>query len=293
MGMEALHLFLLSLKVTAFVFAMMVVADLLNVKTAGTMRRLLWGRRPRQYLLAALLGVSPGCFGAFLATYLYAHGFLSFGAMVAAMVATSGDESFVMFQAFPGKALLLHLLLFAVGVGAGWATDRIAPLLMIRRGKACPLAEPCEACLAPPASEHQRGKKWGLLHFLSEHIWGHIVKEHLWRVFLWTFLALLFVRLAIEEGPLGDFVRGHLGWTLVPVAALVGLIPESGPHMIFVFLYRDGLIPFSVLLTSSVVQDGHGMLPLLALCPKDAILVKAFNLVVGLVVGGASLLVGL
>ena len=48
------------------------------------------------------------------------------------------------------------------------------------------------------------------------------------------------------------------------VACLVGLIPESGPHLIFLTLYAEGTIPLSIFLASSIVQDGHGMLPMLA-----------------------------
>jgi hypothetical protein len=46
-----------------------------------------------------------------------------------------------------------------------------------------------------------------------------------------------------------------------------------------------GIIPFSVLLTSSFIQDGHGMLPLLSYSVKDSILIKLFNLVFGVAVG--------
>ena len=52
-------------------------------------------------MLGAFLGVIPGCLGAFAAVSLYSHRNLSFGALVAAMIATSGDEAFVMFSMFP------------------------------------------------------------------------------------------------------------------------------------------------------------------------------------------------
>ena len=52
------------------------------------------------------------------------------------------------------------------------------------------------------------------------------------------------------------------------LGALIGMIPGSGPHLIFVMLFAEGLIPFSVLFTSSVVQDGHGMLPMLSYSVK-------------------------
>jgi hypothetical protein len=73
-------------------------------------------------------------------------------------------------------------------------------------------------------------------------------------------------------------------WVLV-IAALVAVIPESGPHLVFVAMFADGLVPFSVLLASSIVQDGHGMLPLLSYTLKDTVLIKIFNLVLGLGLG--------
>jgi len=68
-------------------------------------------------------------------------------------------------------------------------------------------------------------------------------------------------------------------------AVLIGLIPESGPHMIFVTLFFEGTIPFSTLLASSIVQDGHGALPLFAESKKSFVYAKLINLLVGLIVG--------
>jgi len=73
-------------------------------------------------------------------------------------------------------------------------------------------------------------------------------------------------------------------WVLL-LAALMGIVPESGPHLIFVMMYAKGLIPFSVLLTSSFVQDGHGMLPLLSYSIKDSILIKVLNFAFGIGIG--------
>jgi hypothetical protein len=80
-------------------------------------------------------------------------------------------------------------------------------------------------------------------------------------------------------------------WVLV-IAALIGIIPESGPHLIFVMMYAKGIVPFSVLLTTSFVQDGHGMLPLFSYSLKDSVLIKVFNLVFGLLVGGVLFAMG-
>ena len=79
----------------------------------------------------------------------------------------------------------------------------------------------------------------------------------------------------------------------IAYCALLGIVPESGPHLIFVMLYAQGLIPFSVLFTTSFVQDGHGMLPLLSYSLKDSLLIKAFNVVFGLGIGGILFSLGL
>jgi hypothetical protein len=70
------------------------------------------------------------------------------------------------------------------------------------------------------------------------------------------------------------------------------LIPESGPHLIFVLLFAKGSIPFSILLASSIVQDGHGMLPVLAHSRKAFVIIKLINLAIGLILGAVALLLG-
>ena len=76
------------------------------------------------------------------------------------------------------------------------------------------------------------------------------------------------------------------------VAVLIGMIPESGPHIIFVSLFAGGVIPFSILIANSIVQDGHGSIPLLAESGKSFIIAKLINVAVGLVVGYSLLLSG-
>ena len=104
--------------------------------------------------------------------------------------------------------------------------------------------------------------------------------------------ALLIVNWGLSSWNLDVFIRENLVWMLV-FGALIGIIPESGPHLIFVMMYAEGLIPFSVLFTASFVQDGHGMLPLLSYSIRDSILIKVFNIVFGLFAGGALFIIGL
>ena len=103
-----------ALMITGFVLVMMLVIEYLNVMTQGVWQHKLQGHRWRQYALAALLGATPGCMGAFAVVALYSHRTVSLGAVVAAMIATSGDEAFVMLAMVPQvmaieDRVLLHL----------------------------------------------------------------------------------------------------------------------------------------------------------------------------------------
>ena len=117
-------------------------------------------------------------------------------------------------------------------------------------------------------------------------------RESLFRVFLWTFGALFFVHWGLTFWNLDAFVRQHMMWVLL-IGALIGMVPGSWPHLIFVIMYSQGLVPFSVLFTTSLIQGGHGMLPLLSYSIKDSILIKVFNLAFGIAVGEVLFALGL
>jgi len=331
-----------SLMITGFVFSMMLLVEYLNVLSGGAFKNRLSRGGGWNYLGAGLLGTAPGCLGSFTNVTLYVHGLISLGALAGAMIATSGDESFVMLAMFPGKALLLFAILLVYGIMIGVLVDKI-----FRKKTFSKVA--CDTGLAVhlEVSEKFAGKEWlrphlsdslqreslciglGLFllsvifgalgpskwdwvrwsliivtvcalwivstvpdHFLEEHLFNHVVREHLPRIFLWILGVLVFLAVLQKLNvPLEAWVRAHPAWALL-VAALVGIIPESGPHLIFVTLFAQGALPFSVLVTSSAVQDGHGMLPLLAESRAEFLKVKGINLVAGLVLGYAMMAFG-
>jgi hypothetical protein len=128
-------------------------------------------------------------------------------------------------------------------------------------------------------------------HFLKEHIWKHIIGKHFLKIFLWTFFTLFALSLLNSYFQLDSLISDNLYLVLL-IAVLVGIIPESGPHFVFVLLFANGSIPLSILLASSIVQDGHGSLPLLAESRKSFLIIKLINVAVGLIVGVAGLLAG-
>jgi hypothetical protein len=269
-----------SLQVSLLVAVMMIVVDLINVFTKQKLDSFFRNAgKFRQYILASLIGTVPGCIGGFTNVSLYVHGLISFGALAGSMIAVSGDEAFVMLAMFPKQAVILFAVLFVIGVFGGLIID-----VFVKRFK----IHTCENC--KEMITHPQGNNFK--HYIKDHLYVHIIKKHLWKTALWTFGALAVVEFGLKYLHLENFTSQYKIVFLF-VGALVGLIPESGPHLIFVTLFAQGLIPFSVLLTSSIVQDGHGMLPMLSYSLKDSIRLKTFNFVIGLTIGLLFYTIGL
>jgi len=332
---EAGNLIKQSIMITGFVFVMMLVIEYINVQTKGLWQTRFLGNDWKQYFLAAMLGVIPGCLGAFTAVSLYSHRLISFGAIVTAMIATSGDEAFVMLAMFPQKALLLMAVIFGISIIAGYAADRIPykdKFLSRFSESNFPLhdEEQCKcfqkdkflsniikpsyyrvalsililSLIVAIATGVLAGKaeiwlKITLLlailfslfivisvpeHFLKEHLWDHIVKIHIPRIFIWTFGTLLAIHLLMYFIDIQSWFTDNMLIMLL-IAIFIGIIPESGPHLVFVTLYAGGMVPFSILLASSISQDGHGSLPLLAESKKGFLTVKSVNMVFALLAG--------
>lgn len=129
-------------------------------------------------------------------------------------------------------------------------------------------------------------------HFLEAHFWSHIIKKHFIKVFAWTTIVLVIVMVLNQFIHIEDFLQAYT-YELLLLAILIGIIPESGPHIIFLSLYISGAIPLSILLANSIVQDGHGALPLIAESKKTFFQVKFINMIVAAIVGFVGLQFGL
>ena len=330
-----------TLTITSFVTVMMVLVEYANVLSVDRLRSALCGSRWAQYVVAAALGATPGCLGAFVVVALFIHRSVRLGAVVACMIATSGDEAFVMLAAFPRTALLLTLALFLIGVLAGILTDVFSDSASPDRGCAdmvvhdsapsCRCFDPATILFELRQPSAARGTlvvgtvlfllavlsgtvgpaEWNWIrvtflgvglfslfvvatvpeHFIAEHLWRHIVVQHAPRIFLWTFASMTLIAVLDASINAEAFLRNN-PWLALVGAAGLGLVPESGPHLLVVMLYAAGSVPVSALIASSIVQDGHGMLPLLAHSWRDFIKVKAINLVAGILVGGALMMAG-
>lgn len=349
-----------SLLITGLVMVMMLFIEYINLQSAGKYFERLRSSEPRQVLLASILGLIPGCMGGFAAVSLYTHRMISFGALTAMMICSSGDMAFIMLALIPKQALILFGILFIIGIVCGLLIDKL------NRNKT---AEPlCPQDFEIHEDEHERQPSifrlesyknslrpskeriftflilmvftsaivFGLLghehgegiaghdhhghfnilseqwlniifgivalisilftltakeHFIKEHIWGHVIRRHCLKIFLWTFGALAVIQLGTHYMDLEPWIKSNT-FTLILLASLIGMIPDSGPHMIFLSLYAAGMTPVSVLLASCISQDGHASLPLLANSKRSFIGAKLLNAVIAILFGCVAMLMG-
>ena len=388
--------------ITGLVMVMMLLIEYININSHGSAFEKLKSSSLKQVLTGSLLGLIPGCIGGFAAVSLYTHRMLSFGALVAMMIVSTGDEAFIMLTLIPKTTLILFAALLCIGIIAGLVVDRfskkeIAPFETDKHFK---LHDHCCGSHSSNANTHHHhncecdhdsdsqndsnggifGKSiaanfkrvsrtrilimggillfviaivFGILghshgthgeeihnhgsqheysntighnadhhihehdghahfdifserwlnllfavislitlfltakaneHFIKEHLWNHVIKKHLLKIFLWTLGALVTIHVGMQYMDVNNWMNENV-YLIILLAAIIGLIPESGPHMIFIAFFANGMIPFSVLLTSSIVQDGHTTLPLLAESKMSFVKAKFINLVIGISIG--------
>ena len=370
-----------SILITGLVIVMMMMIESLNIESKGLFFKGLKKTKIGQVVIAALLGSVPGCMGGFATVSLYTHRMFSFGALVAMMIASSGDEAFVMLAMIPEQALIMFAVLFVLAIVVGIITDKIydkvhAKKCELHDHEDCGVQTECdgyeihehethqhdhekrhfgwkrismlvglalfiaalgtgklghdhsahaghdheghihtEACEHHGhAHEHSHGHEINLLsedwmnvlfaglsvimlvvlifakdHFVEEHLWNHIIKKHLPTIFAWTFGVLLVLGIVLHYVDIDDWISDNTA-LMILLATLIGIIPESGPHMIFVTLFAAGIVPFPVLLASSISQDGHASIPLLAESKKSFAWAKLINCFVALAAGYAAML---
>ena len=390
-----------SILITGLVVVMMMMIESLNIESGGLFFKGLRKTKVGQVIFGAVLGSIPGCMGGFATVSLYTHRMFSFGALVAMMIASSGDEAFVMLAMIPREALVLFAILFVLAIAVGIVTDRIYDRIHARHcGKdeheECGAETDCKdgyviheheheddkghgkrhfgwkrivmfiglavfiAALATGRLGHDHGdhggdfstslemtegghetaegdhdhghchhdhghahcheaedaegftidllsEDWmnvlfaalsvivlfvlifGSDHFVEGHLWNHIVKKHLPTIFAWTFGVLLVLGIALQYVDIENWISDNTV-LMILLAAVIGIIPESGPHLIFVTLFAAGVVPFPVLLASSISQDGHASIPLLAESKKSFAWAKLINCIVAVAAGLAAML---
>ena len=277
-----------SLEITGWVILMMTLIELINVSSSGKLLAKVRNKPFLQIVLAALLGAIPGCAGGFAVVSMFTHDLISFGALISGMVATFGDEAFFLFVQNPKWGAILTAILFGIAIASG-----LLIMLISKKWKFTlephnfDIHEEVDCHEHAAADTHNTGFKNRIFHFLKEHFWHHVVKQHLLRVFLWSFgvlLLLMIIGLFVDVEQMLQ-AKQWAKYALLLLAVIIGFIPDSGPNLIFIVMFLNGTIPLGILLANSISQNGHAGLPLLAQSRKNFFIVKSITLALGLTVG--------
>ena len=117
-------------------------------------------------------------------------------------------------------------------------------------------------------------------HFLEEHMWQHVIKVHLPKIFLWTFGVILCLTILNNFVNIQNLIDSK-PFIVLLLAIAIGLIP----HLIFLILFANGDLPLGIFLANCIVQDGHGALPLLAESRKAFFVSKAIKIAIAIILG--------
>ena len=112
------------IEVGVFIGAILVVFNLLNFWHKGRLVDYIRSSRRYQPVIGALLGLTPGCGGAVFVMPLFFTGSVSFGTVVATLMATMGDAAFVLVAYSPRYYLLVSVPSFLVAVMTGYIVDQ-------------------------------------------------------------------------------------------------------------------------------------------------------------------------
>ena len=133
---EALEILVISMRdaflaVTVFVAAMVLLFSWLQYITAGRFVEWIRDNERWQPALGAIMGLTPGCGGAIIMMPMYTRGYVTYGTVIATLIATLGDAAFVLIGAvflnpdFLTPVLIVHVTSFVVGVTWGYGADAI------------------------------------------------------------------------------------------------------------------------------------------------------------------------
>ena len=117
------------LAVTVFVAAMVFLFSWLQYATAGKFVDAIRANKKWQPAIGALMGITPGCGGDIVMMPMYARGYVTYGTVIATLIATIGDAAFVLIGAaltdssFIAPVVAVHVISFSVGIFWGYLID--------------------------------------------------------------------------------------------------------------------------------------------------------------------------
>lgn len=113
----------------------------INYKTNENFTYIITKNKKLQPLIGALIGSIPGCGGSLAIIPLYIQGKLSFGAIVASLIASMGDAAFILISSNFKVYLIVTIVGLVTGVLTGYIVDalNLENKLNLKKNKIAPL----------------------------------------------------------------------------------------------------------------------------------------------------------
>ena len=233
------------LAVTVFVAAMIFLFSWLQYITAGKFVDIIRSNTRWQPVIGALMGITPGCGGAIVMMPMYARGYVTYGTVIATLIATLGDAAFVLIgaavtdSAFIAPVLAVHLISFVIGISWGYLVDvmKITPRNPL--GKYGPTFENNNPPRNLPENKNEDAKEiFEDLGREDETGWGYFLLHQGYTVWwIVTALGLIFaVLLLVWSAQDADFTLeiDYDPFTLNGIITWIGLIGTSLSVILYV-----------------------------------------------------------
>lgn len=233
-------------------------------------------------LIGAGLGIIPQCGFSVLASLLYLQGCITPGTLLAVFLSTS-DEAIPVILAQPGRLATVAPLLaikLMVGVSGGYITDLI-------------LAPKWQRPDYGPTGSMPVGSTLGVHAHVEPvpTIVQHAVAQTV-QIYLFAFLATAALtygsqRLGFEQ--MAKLLLAGSSWQ-IPLAAVLGLIPNCVVSVVITQLYLEGALGFGATVAGLASAAGLGLLVLLRHNRSWLDTLRIMGLLVGFAVAGGMVL---
>lgn len=111
------------LQVGVFVGGVLIIFGYLDYKMNGKLIKGIENSKRLQPVIGAFLGLTPGCGGAILVMPLFIKGNISFGTVIATLIATMGDSAFVLMTASLKDYFGISIISFIIAILVGYLVD--------------------------------------------------------------------------------------------------------------------------------------------------------------------------
>lgn len=168
------------LHVGSMVGLFIVLFGYINYKTNENFTYIISKNRKLQPLIGALIGVIPGCGGSLAIIPLYMQGKLSFGAIVASLIASMGDAAFILISSNIKVYLIVSIVGAITGIITGYIVDlfRLGEKLNLNPVKLQPMTRKascgCNHGIPEYNIKNKNSKTYKLAYFITHKI-GYIV----------------------------------------------------------------------------------------------------------------------